>query len=147
MIGIVADANDDPGARWDTISHQLWKAELGPLDALPPGGLIVGSDGHRPRVGVWLMPNNQRPGELEDFVQEMIPNGDPVWCLAKRYIRDIPPEAIKFLTKKRSRVELYAWLATRKEPSLMGLAINRGDLQTDGPLCSAFLAWIEGLFG
>ena len=142
-IGIVADANDDPGGRWDAISHRLREAEVEPPKTQPPDGTIL--DG-RPRVGVWLMPNNQKSGELEDFVQEMIPSCDPAWPLAKGYIRDIPTKARKFSAKKRSRAELHAWLATRKEPGLMGSAIERKDLQTDGLLCSAFLAWIENLF-
>lgn len=144
VIGIVADANDNPDARWAAVSSRLRKAEIEVPKALPPGGTIVEG---LPRVGVWLMPDNQRSGELEDFVQEMIPPDDPVWPQAQRYIEDIPEEARKFRAKKKSRAELHAWLATREEPGLMGSAIGRRDLQTDGPLCSAFLAWIERLFG
>ena len=144
-VGIVADANDNPDVRWAAISHRLREAEIGGVPKAPsPGGTIM--DGP-PRVGVWLMPDNRRPGELEDFVQEMIPSGDPAWPLARKYIEDIPKEARKFPAGKTSRAELHAWLATREEPGRMGSAIGRRDLQTDGPLCSAFLAWIERLFG
>ena len=144
-VGIVADANDNPDARWAAISHRLREAEIGGVPKAPsPGGTIM--DGP-PRVGVWLMPDNRRPGELEDFVQEMIPLDDLVWPLARKYIEDIPEEARKFPAGKTSRAELHAWLATREEPGRMGSAIGRRDLQTDGPLCSAFLAWIERLFG
>ena len=101
----------------------------------------------RPRVGVWLMPDNDSPGELEKFVQKMIPDGDPAWSLAREYVRGIPDEARAFPPGKRIRAELHAWLATREEPGFMGSAIGRGDLKADGPLCGAFLAWIESLFG
>ena len=92
------------------------------------------------------MPDNRSAGELEDFVQSMIPEDDSAWELARRYIRDIPEEARKFPPKKQSRAELHAWLATRENPGLMGFAIGRGDLKTDGPLCAAFLKWLEALF-
>ena len=82
VIGIVADADCDPVARWSAISHRLRKAEVEPPKTQPPDGTIL--DG-RPRVGVRLMPNNQKPGELEDFVREMIPSCDPAWPLAKEY--------------------------------------------------------------
>ena len=143
-VGIVADANDDQDARWAAVLGRLREAEIEAPQALSPDGAIIGG---APRVGVWLMPDNRRPGELEDFVQEMIPNDDPVWPLARGYVRDIPREARKFSPNKTSRAELHAWLATREEPGFMGSAIKRGDLKTDGPLCSAFLAWLERLFG
>ena len=92
------------------------------------------------------MPNNRSAGELEDFVQKMIPKNDPAWAPARRYIRAIPEEARKFRPKKQSRAELHAWLATRENPGLMGSAIRRGDLKTDGPLCTAFLEWLKILF-
>ena len=143
-IGIVADANDDPGGRWDAISRQLRKAGVEPPDVLPPDGAIMGGT---PRVGVWLMPDNRSKGELENFVQKMIPGDDPAWSLAREYVQGIPDDARAFPPSKRSRAELHAWLATREEPGFMGVAIRRGDLKIDGPLCAGFLAWIEGLFG
>ncbi len=145
-VGIVADANDSLADRWRAVSDRLRGAGMNieMSDAPSPDGTIV--DGP-PRVGVWLMPDNQATGELEDFVQEMIPQDDPVWPLAQRYVQDIPGGARKFSPKKTSRAELHAWLATREEPGFMGSAIGRGDLKTDGDLCSGFLAWLERLFG
>lgn len=32
------------------------------------------------------MPNNYSPGELEDFIRELIPGKDPTWPRAKHYI-------------------------------------------------------------
>lgn len=145
-VGIVADANDDPNARWAAVSNRLRGVNVGieMPDAPSPNGAIMGGV---PRVGVWLMPDNRRPGELENFAQEMVPDDDPVWPLARGYVRDIPQEARKFSPNKTSRAELHAWLAMREEPGFMGSAIGRGDLKTDGELCSAFLAWLERLFG
>ena len=147
-LGIVADANDDPVARWSAISDRLRLSGVAPPQHPSPDGAIMDAimDGP-PRVGVWLMPDNRSPGELEDFVLKMISRDDPVWPLAREYIGDIPREARKFPENKRSRAEVYAWLATREAPGLMGAAIGRGDLETDGTLCAAFLKWIERLFG
>lgn len=142
-VGIVADANDDPDARWAAVSHRLREADIVPPGALSPGGTIIDTT---PRIGVWLMPDNRSAGEIEDFVQQMIQHDDPAWPLAQRYIRDIPEEARKFRPHKTSRAELHAWLATREEPGFMGSAIGRGDLETGGPLCTEFAEWIERLF-
>lgn len=142
-VGFVLDANDNPNGRWRSVADRIREAGIRPPRAPRPGGTITKGP---PRVGVWLMPDNRSAGELEDFVQSMIPEDDSAWELARRYIRDIPEEARKFLPKKRSRAELHVWLATRENPGLMGAAIGRGDLKTDGPLCAAFLAWLEALF-
>lgn len=144
VVGIVADANDDVSARWDAISNRLREAGGAPPKAPLRHGTIMGDP---PRAGVWLMPDNRSPGELEDFVLEMVPRDDPVWPLAERYVRSIPYGTRKFRDGKTSRAEIHAWLATREEPGFMGAAIGRGDLEVDGPLCSDFLEWVTRLFG
>lgn len=150
-VGFLLDANDEPimdakgkpAGRWRAVSDRLCDAGIRAPRAPSRSGTIMKGP---PRVGVWLMPDNRSAGELEDFVQKMIPKGDPAWEPARRYIRAIPEEARKFLPKKQSRAELHAWLATRENPGLMGAAIGRGDLETGGPLCSSFLEWLKTLF-
>ncbi len=143
VVGIVADANNSLAARWRAVSDRLREAGIdAPRNPLP-GGAIMDV---LPRVGVWLMPDNRSTGEIEDFVQRMIPPDDPAWPLAQQYIRDIPEEAKKFQATKTSRAELHAWLATREKPGFMGSAIGRGDLETDRALCTEFAEWIERLF-
>ena len=145
-IGFLLDANDDLAGRWRDVSKQLRKEGIcAPQDPSPEGTVIPGLS-PLPRVGVWLMPDNQSAGELEDFVRSMIPEDDLAWKLARRYIQDIPEGERKFRPKKTSRAELHAWLSARENPGLMGLAIHRGDLKTDGDLCRTFLAWLEKLF-
>lgn len=142
-LGIVADANNDIDARWRRIRNRM-----PPHIALPErpaqGGVVVPG---RPRVGVWLMPNNADSGELEDFVLQMLPPNDPVWPRAERYIDGIPDHARQFPTGKVSRAKLYAWLATRRDPRRMGEAIRTRDLAIDGALCREFVEWLRRLFG
>ena len=98
------------------------------------------------RVGVWLMPDNQFPGELEDFVRHMLPGDDRVWPRAESYIDGIPQADRRFRDGKVSRAQLYAWLATRELPGRMGAAINAGDLNTDVDLARRFVSWLHALF-
>ena len=142
-IGILADANDDINARWQSIRSRM--PDRIDLPERPiSGGIIVES---QPRVGVWLMPDNASPGQLEDFVQRMIPTDDTIWPLAERYIDDIPTPDRKFPPSKISRAKLYAWLAARQDPRRMGEAIRTRDLATDGALCQQFVSWLRRLFG
>ena len=142
VVGILVDANDDPAARWQAIGDRL-APEFTLPDKPDVGGTIVGTD---QRIGVWLMPDNKRPGELEDFVIEMIPDDDPVWPQAQRYIEGIDPQHREFADGKQQRAALHAWLATRKDTGLMGTAIQAGYLKTDGPLCQEFVGWLRRLF-
>ena len=113
VVGILADADDTPAGRWDAIKHQLDQAGIEAEGSSFPQGLIIDQF---PKVGVWLMPDNENPSELEDFVIEMIPDGDAVW------------------------------LATREEPRRMAAAIGTHDLDIDGPLCQKFVDWLKQLF-
>lgn len=111
-LGILVDANDDLDARWEAVGHQLRQAEIEAPTRTSAGTVVEG----KPRVGIWLMPDNGSAGELEDFIQELLPEGDPVWPRAQRYIDDIPAAHRKFTAGKILRAQIHAWLATRKEP-------------------------------
>ena len=142
-MGILVDANCDVGARWDAVKGRLAPAKVVLPHSPDPSGTIIDS---RPRVGVWLMPDNCSPGELEGFVAKMIPASDAVWPLSQDYIEGIPCAARKFSKKKKSRAQVYAWLAAREDPRQMGTAIRARDLEVDGPLCQEFVAWLTRLF-
>ena len=147
-IGILADANDNIDARWQAVADRIRRAGLGiePPTRPDPAGAIIPEGPRSPRVGIWLMPNNRLSGELEDFVAEMIPDGDPVWPRARAYIDGIPEADRKFKAGKVQRARVHAWLAAREEPRRMGLAVGAGDLDADDPLCQVFVNWLQRLF-
>ena len=93
------------------------------------------------------MPNNESPGELEDFVAAMIPQGDAVWPLSEAYIEGIPVAARRFQPSKTLRAKVHSWLATREEPRQMGSAIGVGDLDVSVPDAVTLAAWLRRLFG
>ena len=149
-VGFVLDADDDPIRTWHRVAGQVRSAvpdvqlPIGPdpNGVVIPANLVVGS----PRFGVWLMPDNVSPGELEDFVAQMIPPNDNVWPLSCRYVNQIPLAERKFAGTKTLRAQIHAWLAVRENPRQMGLAIRARDLDTDGSLSRNFLTWLARLF-
>ena len=142
-VGILVDANDDLDARWNAVANRLREENIEVPNSPELTGTIIDSN---PRVGIWLMPNNTSPGELENFVSEMIPDDDPVWPLSEDYIDGIPEKARKFTEKKILRAKIHAWLATREDPRQMGVAIGARDLHVDGPLSTTFANWLRQLF-
>lgn len=144
-IGTLVDANDDVAARWKSVTDRLLNEGITAPGQPTPKGTVIDTI-QKPRVGIWLMPDNASTGELEDFVMQMIPEDDAVWPLSKRYIGEIPKAGRKFREDKTRRAELYAWLAARENPRQMGSAIGSHDLNVDGGLCRNFLAWLKTLF-
>ena len=126
------------------VATQLRKADIVAPEEPDPAGTII--DG-APRVGIWLMPNNQASGELEDFVARMIPTNDTVWPLSEKYVDGIPKDARKFKPGKTLRAKVHSWLATREAPRKMGAAIGAGDLNVAAPEAVRFVEWLRRLFG
>ncbi len=145
-LGILVDANDSPATRWQSISDRLASVGIQAPAAPDTNGTIIAATDDTPRIGIWLMPDNQSLGELEDFVAQMIPDNDPVWPLSQDYISRIPAGDRKFASGKVLRAKIHAWLAAREDPRQMGLAIRARDLDTSGPLCTRFTDWLSRLF-
>ena len=145
VLGVLADANDDPDGRWQSISDQLKQAGCRvPTKIARQGSVFSGP--RDLRVGVWLMPDNCRSGELEDFVVDMIPPDDTMWPRAQRYIDEIPEGERKFSSGKVTRAYLHAWLATRERPRPMGSAITVKDLHHDAAPAASLVHWLRDLF-
>jgi len=67
-LGIVIDADQNSQGRWNAVRQRLIDFDYQHVPERPnPEGTII-QDDSKPRVGVWLMPNNELPGMLEDFV-------------------------------------------------------------------------------
>ena len=155
VLGILVDADNDFNEQWRKITGELQTATKHP-QAIPkhpdPMGTIinnykVGAGKRELRIGIWIMPDNESPGELEDFAAKMVPEDDPVWPSSREYIANIPEENRKFDSDKAPKAELFAWLATRKEPGRMGAAIGADDLSLNNQPSKTFLKWLTALFG
>ena len=146
-VGILVDANDEPANRWKAVRSRLQQLDLHlPEEPEPNGTILSAVPPAIPRIGIWLWPDNQCPGELEDFVQTMIPSKDPVWPRSEAYIDCIPGPDRKFLPGKEMKAKIYAWLATTETPGRMGTAIKAQVLDVDGPLALKFADWLRRLF-
>ena len=151
-VGILVDTDSCLSARWDEIDVHFKRPEI--IDkraiSLPDrpcsNGTIIEQDDGFPRIGIWLMPNNASPGELENFVVDMVPRDNPIWPRAENYIDGIQKDLDLFEPDKTDRAKLYAWLATCKKPPYIGSAISNGELEWQVDNCQTFVDWLERLF-
>ncbi len=146
-FGIVVDANGDADDRWRAIRELLGSNGYPELPASPGSdGIVVPAPPNRPRVGVWIMPDNRSPGMVEDFVARLIPADDRLWPRASDAIEAIPPQDRRFPEARRAKALIHTWLSWQEDPgSPMGQAITKGDLDADAPLARRFMDWLRRL--
>ena len=143
-VGFVVDANNDFDSRWREIKSNL--AQIGvavPTDP-DPDGTIVHPRG-RPRVGVWIMPDNSSPGELEDLLIKSIPDKDQILPRAKDYVDGIDGCDRKFDSDAITKAHFLSWMAVRERPGYISNAIAESDLDISLDPFRQFVRWMHSL--
>ena len=80
------------------------------------GVILSPPSGARPYVGIWLMPDNQTSGMLEDFLLRLTGDGDPLLSRAEQVVNSIPETEKLFGNTKRSKAVIHTWLAWQSDP-------------------------------
>ena len=147
-VGAILDADLNLAGRWHGIRNNL--RQLGytevPDDPLPQGTIVQPPTGTlRPKVGIWLMPDNSTSGILEDFLKFLVPSDDLLIAAAEQAIDSLP--VTLFPEKDRSKALMHTWLAWREEPGKpFGQAITAHYLDANVGQADIFLQWLQDLF-
>ena len=147
-LGMVVDADDKLNQRWQSIRNSFLR--LG-YDDFPPSpqtdGLIL-TPPDKPRIGVWVMPDNQLSGNLEDFIGFLIDSGDPLKSHAAESIDAMEHEGWqRYRPDHRSKALVHTWLAWQDPPGMpLGQAITAKALNPESPFAKSFVDWIQRLF-
>lgn len=149
-VGVLLDADTDLQARWQAVRHRLQQAGYGSVPVAPDivGTVIAAPAGTLlPRVGIWLMPDNQVPGILEDFLRFLVPENDPLFAHVEHSIDTIPPIHSRFDDLKKPKARIHTWLAWQEEPGKpFGQAITARYLDPDLPAADVFAQWLHRTF-
>jgi len=146
-LGIMLDADEDIQTRWAGVRRRLEEVGYGLPKQPVESGCITSLPG-RPKVGIWVMPNNQFPGVLEDFVGFLIPQNDRLKPLAEKTLQSIEKKKLNlYRPTYRSKALIHTWLAWQETPGMpMGQAITARVLLHDQTLANNFVAWLKRLF-
>jgi len=146
-IGIIIDADTDLTNRWDSIKSVLTDIGFELPANLPLTGLII-SNRNNLKVGIWIMPNNNLNGMLEDFISFLVPHDDKLWPIVTLNLENIEKEQLnKYSLIHRSKAAIHSWLALQEDPGTpIGLSITKKYLTTDEETCSQLINWISKLF-
>ncbi len=158
-FGIVVDA-DHPKAtdpddgfrmRWTQVRDNLERLGYSkvPHDPDPTGTIVSPDQEDRPRVGVWMMPDNRSPGKLEDFARRLVHPGDEaLWDYAGRATSGSSSQGAKFAPRNYTKAHIHTFLAWQDVPGVpMGLAITKRFLDADSAVARDFVAWLCRLYG
>ncbi|NHZ71971.1 MAG: hypothetical protein GWP17_02665 [Aquificales bacterium] len=149
-VGIMLDANSDLDGRWQNILNCIQKVNLNyqsPDNPDKTGTIIESPDGYAPRLGIWIMPNNQLSGELEDFVSWLIPDKDELAPHAENVLTQIEADDLHRYRHKHSKAFVHTWLAWQEQPGMpMGQAITAKALSANSLIAHIFVDWLNRLF-
>ena len=149
VIGVVADADANLDVRWDAIRNRLLNAGFANAPAQPdPSGMVLDAPDETllAKVGIWVMPDNSSPGNLEHFLLPMIPQGDDLFDHAAECVESIANP--RFRQQDKTKALIHTWLAWQARPGRpYGTAITARFLDAGVPQVDAFAAWLRGMFG
>ncbi len=149
-MGVVIDADVNLADRWDSLRNRLMQAGYknipeqpdpkGTIISAPPGSLL-------PRFGVWIMPDNQSAGILEDFLRFLVPDKNQLFEHVETSIASIPAGEQRFSDAAKPKAVIHTWLAWQKEPGKpMGTAITARFLDPDAPQVDTLIQWLQRLY-
>lgn len=147
VVGFVLDADAPLAARWQAVRDRL--ALAGVNAPLQPelAGFIGESERFRSRVGVWLMPDNSHDGKIEDFLLQLIADGDPLIGHATEATAKAIELGARFRPVDQPKGVIHSWLAWQADPGKpFGVAIQAKFFQADRPAGQAFAAWFKKLY-
>jgi len=158
VIGVIVDADTDLQKRWEEIKEILQKAgyEDIPLTPNQKGTIIKDEYEDLATIGIWLMPNNQIKGTLEDFIQFLIEKQDDLLPIAEEIIQRLIAKGKNRFpilpNKKAPKALIHTWLAWQERPgTLLGNAITYRYEKSkkyllDDSNASDFVGWLQRLF-
>lgn len=145
-LGIIIDADTEIKNRWNTIQSIFLNIGITLPDEIPNDGLILKTN--NVIIGVWIMPNNNLNGMLEDFISFLIPKEDKLMPIASQTLEAIESENLnKYIPPHRSKALIHSWLSWQEDPGTpMGLAITKKFLSTQEEICKRLIGWLSSTF-
>lgn len=148
-LGVVVDADMHAAGRWQRIQQILLEEGYQHLPTTTfPNGLIVPTNDILPRFGLWIMPDNQEAGIIENFIRQLIHNEDKLQPEIDLVLDTLRQKDLQLFTDiHRPKAFIRTWLAWQQNPETsFGVAIAKKVLTTEAELGQRFVNWLNQLF-
>lgn len=146
-IGIMVDANENAGGRWQRIRDECAGDFRDLPRAFPPEGLISANPSGR-RLGVWIMPDNHSEGMLEDFLTPLVPEAHgSLWRYAQEATNQARTCGATYRDAHVAKARTHAYLAWQDRPGRsFGDALKAGHLDPHSEHALPFVTWFKRLY-
>lgn len=152
-IGIIVDADTRPEGRMQRLAQIAVASGRYNLDERTPlqseGLILDGLDADAARLGLWVMPDNQGHGMLEDFLAKLAAAVNPeLLDESEHAIAHVEERGIqKYTAVHRPKAKMHTYLAWQKEPgTTLPAAIMKHYLDAGSANARPFVEWIKRLF-
>lgn len=146
-IGVIIDADEpDVSRRWQQIQQKIKNHEYTFPESPDIHGTIISNNSGKPNLGIWLMPNNQNPGMLEDFLIEMADQNSI--SAASHCVETAKDKGLStFKDIHFSKALIHTYLAWQDEPGRpLGQSVTAHSLKPDTEIANIFVEWLKKLF-
>lgn len=152
IIGVVADADSSTLSRWQQIRNILHNTGMYNCSRLPlphEGIVVVPMElENAPKVGAWVMPNNEHNGTLEDFLLEMVPANDELMIEVEKKLSDVEAQGKhRYPSKYQNKAKVQTFLAWERKPGIsVATAVASHIFNPYTPTADKFIEWVKGVF-
>jgi hypothetical protein len=146
ILGIVLDCDAGVSPRWNQVRERLRAVSYDIPSAPSPSGTIIEGPPGYPRIGIWLMPDNQNEGMFEDFLLTLVPA--PALAFAQQTTRTARVHGhATYKQIHESKAVAHTYLAWQDEPGKpFGIGIKAGMFDLENPMAGSFVGWLRDLF-
>lgn len=146
-LGIIIDADSDIKSRYIRLKQIFEPIGFNLPEDMPKNGLII-SNQEEIKIGIWIMPNNQISGMLEDFISFLVSDDDKLMPIVDETLNKIENDTLnKYKQIHKSKARINTWLAWQEDPGTpMGLSITKKYLTTEKETCMILINWLNNLF-
>lgn len=146
-IGVLVDADQNLISRWESISNAARSTFPNLPTDLPKEGLLH-SNAQDKKIGIWVMPNNELTGMLENFLELLVPVNDELIHRVEDFLVNIEEEKLhKYKAVHRIKAKIHTWLSLQENPEItLGQSITNRCLDLDKDIARAFEQWLRALF-
>jgi len=146
VIGVMLDADTSLEGRWQSIKTKLQHYSYTLPNKPDADGTVVETSSDKPKLGFWLMPNNQDSGMLEDFCAELAEPASLAFareCVEQAQERKVTT----FKAVHLSKAVIHTYLAWQDEPGYpLGKSITSQALRPHTDVAVRFTNWLTRLF-